>query len=202
MSVPMPDPVPPPAEFSSPREPVKPRRPASGPNVLQARLADNTPWYSANRDLSHCFKFILGELARRVSKDPWPAAAKILADAGVPPEKQGEAISALVRFTAGCTRNNNMLGQLEESGWFELPEEVHLAILGTIGQIVLGIAWSGMKEATIGGAGPAKDMKTLFSEGRRATLQLRAGRWGLFRRRWLGRVRRFWRLVWGIKKRD
>ena len=70
---------------------------------------------------------------------------------------------------------------LTRLGWFDLPEEAQIAICSLIGTIVMGYFFAGVREATLGGVGPAQGLGDLRDAGEKAHRTIITPRW---KRRW------------------
>lgn len=163
---------------------------------VQARLSPNDPrLYNVNRDVAHNFAFVVGEVARCLEEGRWPALTRLAAARGVSDEDLGRACAALARFVAVQADDpaESMAACLARCGFLELPETAQVVVMAYLGTVTLGIHHRGVREATLGGRGPADDYRALAEHGRRCAGLMRLPRW---RRRWLrfvGRLRRAWR---------
>ncbi len=148
---------------------------------LQAKIpaGGETRVYSPGRDLAHCFGDIMREVAGRLEDKRWPVVDDLLAKAGVTEEQLGEACKSACLFgvEAVGSPKETMEQVLVRVGWFKNPEQANLAICATIGAIVLGYAFVGMREATLGGDGPCLANQDLRAAGARARDAIMMPRW-------------------------
>lgn len=177
--------------------------------MLQIRLDSRDPrWYNINRDIAYNFSHAIRLTASRLENAAWPALAKILKEKGITDEDLGRACQALCLFVASSADNpkETMWQSLTRSGWDKVPEEAQIAVMAVLGTVMIGYYWSGVREATINGVGPAMDMDDLRSFGLQSSRLLSGPRWLRFLRRlvdpvfrWLDRKSaRVWSV---IKKR-
>lgn len=178
----------------------------SHPGSLQARLGPNsdTRLYNANRDLAHNFKQLATEVADRLEDQRWAELQAYLDSRQVTQDDLGEACAAFCQFIAGQAMEKPPPGvkpvelmrqELEESGWLDTKPEAQIAVMATLGSVVLGVHWAGVREATLGGEGPALSLRELASYGQETAIAMTLPRW---RRRWrkrLFRLKQAWRAL-------
>lgn len=136
--------------------------------MLQARFAQGDPrLYSVNRDVAHNFQFIAREVARRLRDNQWPALESLCATHNVTPEELGQACQAFCSFVAGVLEqpNETMEESIQRSGFLSVREEAQIAFMACLGQVVAGVYWVGLREATAGGSTPPLDAAALASAG-------------------------------------
>jgi len=168
---------------------------------LQARMSQNDPrLYNVNRDVAHNFGFVITEMFKAVLEERWPALTNLAKEKGVTKEQLGEGCNALVKFVGvqADDPNESMAACLARCGWLDFPEHVRVILMAYLGLVTLGIHFHGVREATLGGQGPAATYKQLSWHGRRMVLLMRMG-W--FRRR-LYRLRARLRKAWRSFKKD
>lgn len=165
---------------------------------IQARMSEgDSRLYNPCRDVGHNFQFVIEATADRLGDGAraWPELALILHERGIADEETGQACQALCRFVLGTLDDHKetMQGSLLRSGWFDCRPEAQVACLATLGTVILGMHWSGVREATLGGSGPVQTYKDLAAAGERCARLLAMRPWQRrwFRlKTWLGRVGR------------
>lgn len=154
---------------------------------LQYRMSESDPrLYSPQRDVAHCFLPIMREVFSRLQHRICPELEQVLEAHALPDQALGDACEALARFIAGAeeqmrerpTRPGEGYAQeLERCGWFSVPAAAQMAVMATLGMVVLGWHYAGVREATLSGEGPAMDLKTLSEEGANIARFLSLPRW-------------------------
>jgi hypothetical protein len=172
---------------------------------LQAKIpaGGETRVYNPGRDIAHAFGDIMREVAGRLEDKRWPVVDEALAKAGVTEEQLGEACKTACGFAVEAVKSpkESMEQVLVRIGWFKNPEQANMAICATIGAIVLGYAFVGMREATLGGDGPALANADLRAAGARARDAIMMPYW---KRQWLTfklRLSNAWTAVTGGEKK-
>lgn len=174
--------------------------PPKHPGSLQARLSQNDPrLYNANRDLAHNFQMIAKLVAGRLEDRVWPELTTLLDKHGVTDDELGAACQAYCLFVGSQADDphETMLAGLDRSGWLRVRPEAQVAVLAVLGTVVLGIQYAGVREATLGGEGPAATLHEVIAWGERSSKLLALPRW---RRRWAiwtNRLRSAWRVMSG-----
>ena len=156
---------------------------------IQARMSEKDPrLYNVNRDLAHNFEFIVKLVAGRLEDDLWPELAELLKDRGVSQSELGEACVAYCRFIATEVKDpkEGVQEAMERSGWFQVRPEAQIAFMALLGTVVSGIQFHGVREATLGGEGPAQTLPELLEVGKETSLLLSQPRWKR-------KIRRYWR---------
>ena len=155
--------------------------------TVQVRFEKNDPrLYNVERDVAHNFRFVAMEVAKRLERKPWPELD--LALKHVPDDPQlGQAAQAFCTFvaTAALTPTEDMSAALLRSGWFAVPPSAQVAYMAYLGQVMAGVYFHGVREATIGGQGPCSQVDDLLAAGREASRFMSIPR---YRRPW-ARVR-------------
>lgn len=170
---------------------------------LQARFSPNDDrLYSTNRDLAHCFGPVMSLVLERVRTLDWPALVKLAKDQGVTDDDLGKGCKALTDFVASSSDlpKESMAQGLARCGWFGLPDAVRVILMAHLGTVILGMHWGGVREATLGGVGPALGLRELRWLGRQSALLMKLPWW---RRKLLlawRRVRRAWAALWDDSK--
>ena len=164
---------------------------SSPPTSLQARLSKDDPrLYNCNRDVAHNFHGVMTCVMGRLRNRVWPELEEILEDAGCTDQDLADAVEALCVFAAG-TKDNMLLDfkdQLEQSGWFQTPGAAQAAVMATMGTVFLGYVYAGLREATLGGEGPALGLVDLAASGKEAAEFMATPKW---KRGWVQRWKRW-----------
>lgn len=163
--------------------------------MIQARLSENdSRLYSTNRDVAHNFPWVIEEVFARCQAGNWQELHALVRSRGVDDAELGAVCEALGRFMAIEAENpKEGMGQgLARSGFLARPFEARVLVMAYLGTVVLGMHWAGVREATLGGVGPALTQQDLRWRGRRCALLMRMPRW----RRWLYSAGRRWRRAW------
>jgi len=149
--------------------------------------------YNTNRDFAHNFKPIMLAVSDRLDRGMWPELQAILKKEGVTEENLGNTVSAFCRFVASAVENpkETMNECLERSGYFaeSLPPAARIAFMAMLGTVVAGMFFSGAREATLGGVGPAMDLQELREIGNRSADLMSLTRWQRFKLRCRSRIR-------------
>lgn len=163
--------------------------------TMNARMSSNdSRLYNPNRDVAHNFKAMAMEVAKRCEANTWTALAILTAEKQVTPVHLGQALQAFLTFLA-IQMDDPKAGMatcLDRAGWFAVPEYARVIVMAQLGAVMLGAHWSGVRETTIGGQGPALDYQDLAAYGREAAVLMAMSP---LRRRWLRvryRVRQAW----------
>lgn len=136
--------------------------------MLQARFNQGDPrLYSVNRDVAHNFQYVAMEVARRLRDDRWPAVEKLCAAHRITKVELGEACAAFCRFVAGVLEvpKESMEEGVKRSGLLDVREEAQVAFMSCLGQVMAGVYWVGLREATAGGSNPPLDSESLVRLG-------------------------------------
>lgn len=162
--------------------------PGKGPGLMQARLTQNdTRLYTPDRDLAHCFGPFIERVAQRIEDGRWPALTRLANLEGIDEETLGKACQCLCHFivTQVDTASETMAQGMDRCGWLDLPETARVIVMAHLGAITLGAHWAGVREATMGGQGPALTYKALADVGHRCAELMKKPRWKRrLERRW------------------
>lgn len=165
---------------------------------MQARMSQaDERLYSPNRDVAHNFEYVIQEVAKKVEEGRWDYLADLAKREGVTDDDLGAVCAALCKFVTVQLdyKRESMAQCLARCGFLELKPAARAAVMATLGTVILGMHWAGVRESTLGGKGPALTYKQLRWHGRKLVLLMKMPRW---RRRlytlW-GRVRRAWRVL-------
>lgn len=165
---------------------------------LQARMEKNDPrLYNPNRDVAHNFDYVIQEVATAIEEGRLASLRKLAAEKGVTDVDLGRCCEALIKFMGVQTENprESMAACLARCGFLDLPEYARVVVMAYLGTVTLGIHHHGVREATMGGVGPAASYKRLRWYGRKLVLLMTMTR---FRRRLYRlreRLRRAWRAL-------
>jgi len=160
--------------------------------------------YNVNRDVAHCFDFVIQEVADCVEKGKWPALTKLAKLSGVTDNELGQACRALCLFVYVQTDNpkETMAQCLARCGFLDLSETTRIIVMAYLGNIILGMHFAGVREATLNGVGPTLTYKKLRWYGKSLVLLMRMPRWKRRLYQLRGRVRRAWRALMERTKYD
>lgn len=172
---------------------------------LQARMSQGDDrLYNVNRDVAHNFEFVIMEVAKCMEEGKWPVLTKLAKENGVSDTDLGKCCEALIKFMGVQTENpeESMAACLARCGFLELPEIARVVVMAYLGNITLGIHHAGVRDATLGGVGPAATYKKLRWAGRKCALLMTMPRWKRRLYRLKERMRRAWRAFWEKSKYD
>lgn len=147
---------------------------------LQARLSKEDPrFYNPNRDVAHNFREVIQIVAARLEDNAWPELGEILAREKVTMDELGDACAALCKFVATSVDNpkEGMKEGMDRCGWEEVPPGAQVAVMAILGTVTIGYHWAGVREATIGGEGPAMTLKELATQGEISSRYITMPRW-------------------------
>lgn len=165
---------------------------------LQARMEKGDPrLYNVNRDVAHNFDYVIQEVATCIEEERWPALTRLARQDGVTPVDLGKACQAIIKFIGVQADNpkESMASCLARCGFLELPETARVVAMAYLGNITLGIHHHGVREATMGGVGPASTYKKLRWHGRKLVLLMTMSRLRRRLYRLRERLRRAWRAL-------
>lgn len=166
--------------------------------TIQARLSANDPrLYNVNRDVAHNFKDVIKLVGDRLEDGTWGDLNDLLGDHDVSLDELGEAHGAFCRFLvmSGTNPKAGMEDALREAGWFDLRPEAQIGVMATLGSVTLGIHFAGIREATLGGNGPAMEIQELLEFGEQSSKLIAEGRWRRAVRRFKSRVQFLFRTL-------
>lgn len=141
-----------------------------GGGGMQARLsASDARLYSTDRDIAHILKpLVLEFLPQRLQDMVLPELETMLGQAALTMDERGDALRVFLTFVTEGIINSNPLPQmadeLERVGWFDplrVRPEARVAIVAYLGTLFLGVAFQGIREATLNNVGPMSDSEEL-----------------------------------------
>lgn len=147
---------------------------------LQARTSEwDHRLYSVNRDVAHNFRFVVEELARRLTDNRWKPVGEYLRLKCSEEEDLGAACKAFIDFVASTATNpkETMEEALTRVGWFKVPEAAQVAYMAYLGTILAGIYFHGAREATLQGKGPCSEISELVAAGALCHKLMTVPRW-------------------------
>ncbi len=135
--------------------------------TLNARMSQGDPrLYTPNRDVAHNFDQVIMEVAKRCEEGTWDALVSLAREKKVSDEELGLACQAICKFVARQpVKGESMAACLASSGFLELSPAARVIVSAYIGTVILGMHWAGVREATLGGAGPAMTYQKLRWHG-------------------------------------
>ncbi len=141
------------------------------------------------------------EVAKRCEQGTWPELTKLLQDKGVTDVELGKACQALCRFiaTQADDPKERMAAGLSRCGFLDLDPHARIAVMAYLGTYMLGLNWTGVREATLGGIGPTQHYQALRWHGLRCVKLMTIPRWRRRLYNFWGRVRKAWRVFWQTK---
>lgn len=157
--------------------------------TIQARMSkDDSRLYDVNRDVAHNFESVITEVCKAIDTRRYLPVHELADAAGVTDEMLGKACQSLCLFMAVQADNpdETMPQCLERSGFFKVHPIARVVVMTYVGQVILGYHWRGVRDATLGGVGPAKELKKMRWYGREIGLLMKMPRW----QRWLYQLRR------------
>jgi len=161
------------------------------PPSIQARMSETDPrLYNVNRDVAHNFKRVAELVAGRLEDELWPELSEIVKREGVDQNDLGLACEAFCKFIGTSIEDPgaDMQTALDRCGWFKVKPAAQVALMSCLGTVILGMHFSGVREATLGGEGPAMDLKTLTDYGEQSAKLITQGRFARWRRRCWSRI--------------
>jgi hypothetical protein len=161
--------------------------------TLQARMSPNDRrLYNPARDVAHNFKEVLMLVADRLEDAQWPELQALLDSQGVSLDDLGEACGAYCQFVAFATTDSetSMLESLEHSGFLKAKPAAQVAVMAMLGTCYSGIQYTGIREATVGGEGPALSVKDLLVSAHLLKTYMGLPRWRRKLIRWQHRLMR------------
>ncbi len=166
---------------------------------IQARMSEGDPrLYNVSRDVAHCFGDVCRETSRRLEDGKWPFLMNYLVVNRVTDDELGEACRAFLEFVGTSTdiREERQPAQaLTRVGWFAVREEAQVAFLAVMATVMLGLFYTGVREATMGGEGPCLTYGDLAAAGQRVSRLMALPRWRRTLEVWKYRGR-----LWLLKK--
>ena len=162
---------------------------------LNARMSKEDPrLYHPGRDVAHNFKDVMGHVNRRLRDRTWPELEEFMVKAGVPDTEVDKAFCCLIAFVSSAYEKGKTSFEtcFEETGWFELQPCAQIAVMATLGLVILGYHYTGVREVTLAGEGPAaelKDLDQLIRQPSEISRFLSLPRWRRKLRLWWARLR-------------
>lgn len=155
--------------------------------------------YNVNRDVAHNFRQVMERVFNRLQQRLWPELESLLSAHQVTDREVSQAFDALCKFIGGAQDNMRVEFQtaLAQAGWFKCRPEAQVAVMSVLGTVILGYHFAGVREATLGGEGPALTLTTLASKGEELAAFLAIPRWKRPFVRFWRRLSRAWRLLLG-----
>jgi hypothetical protein len=170
------------------------------PPSIQARMSKEDPrLYNVNRDVAHNFERVAQLVAGRLEDELWPELSDILKREGVNQEDLGEACQAFIKFVATGFEDPkaDMAMALDRCGWMKVKPGAQVAVMACLGTVIIGMHHAGVREATLGGEGPAMTLKQLTDYGEQSSKLITQGRWARRWRRWTSRIRAAFSALFG-----
>jgi len=135
--------------------------------------------YSVNRDVAHNFKDIMRIVADRLRNRCWPGLEAVMATEHVTDQNVSQAFDCLCRFILSAQEHPRMPFEeaLAKSGFEQCQNAAQVAVLAMLGSVTLGYHFVGVREATIGGVGPAKELADLAQEATAVVRWFSMPRW-------------------------
>lgn len=154
--------------------------------MMQARLSESDRrLYNPSRDIAHNFLQAAEAVAGRLEDHVWPELDALLEREGVTMDDLGEAcdcyLKYLIQSKAEPTRS--MKQSLQDSGWFACKDLAQIALLAHYGAYYAGVAFAGLREATLASEGPLMTVEDLTKSTEQLYQFLGTPHW----KRWLMR---------------
>lgn len=160
--------------------------------ALNMRVSSSDPRpYHPGRDLAWNFGEVVNLALRRcLSQRAWPELQAMLKREGVTEDDLNEAYRAFAEFVCESAKDpsKDMKACLDEAGWDLAPAAAQIGFLACIGTVMAGYYWSGVREVTLNGVGPADGFHDLRDAGEKAARLMQAPRWWRNGHRWLRRT--------------
>ena len=155
--------------------------------------------YNVNRDVAHNFKEVMTHVFGRLQNRLWPELDALLEKEVVTDEEVGAAFDALCKFIGNAQEEMQVdfKEAMTRAGWFSCRPEAQVAVMAILGTVILGYHWAGVREATLGGEGPAMRLQDLVKHGDAVAKFLAMPRWRRRLSLWLTRLRRTMRVLLG-----
>lgn len=141
-------------------------------DMIQARQSNgDSRLYAPNRDVAHLFQPMMHQVAAWIEDGNWPVLAEFLKKNSIEPDALGEACAKMCRLIGEGAevqyRKESCVDALKRSGFLGEPIEAQLAVLASIGAVVVGVAHKGLREASLGTDGPMKTIGELLEDSDR-----------------------------------
>lgn len=164
----------------------------------QARMSESdNRYYSPNRDVAHNFNYVISEVADRIEGGKWDYLLELAKKEGVTDDQLGQVCAALIKFSAVQLdhKKESMASCLSRCGFLELSPAARAIVMAWMGTVYLGMMWSGVREATLGGVGPVQSYQKLRWQGRRMMILMTLPKWRRRLHNLRSRLRRAWRVL-------
>ncbi len=128
--------------------------------MLQMLLNNGDPrLVCPKRDVAHNTEFVLKEMAGRIQSRTCPLLNILVDKHNISEDEILVGLKALIHTFAFCLHHPEMdyYQTVVESGLLNISLEAQALLMAAYGQILFGIAWQGMREATAGGNRPPLD---------------------------------------------
>ena len=148
--------------------------------MFQARMSEGDPrLYNPSRDCAHNFQAVVELVAARLEDGAWPELDSHLKENDVSMDDLGEACAAFCNFVASAAENpdEKMEEAMRRVGWFDCKPLAQAAFLAVLGTVYAGIYFTGVREATFGGVGPASTVHEVAKAGAKFLAITRVPRW-------------------------
>ena len=119
------------------------------PAKLQA-IVKNDQLVSLDRDVAHNFRFVALEVFRSLNEGRWGDLAQLIKASEVTDLQLSKAYEALVVFVTSAAEPvpATMEACMTEAGFFDIRPAAQLALMATLGQVMMGIYWQGARDAS------------------------------------------------------
>jgi hypothetical protein len=172
---------------------------------VQARFPGDNRLYNPGRDLAHCFGSACQLTAKQLTDKRWPALQALCDDYKVAPEDLGAACQAFlmaVGTAADVREEKHPHDALMRVGWFDVKEPAQIAFVAMLGVVCFGYFYRGVREATLGGEGPACGNRELAAMGQEVARVLALSPWKRALHRARYRARRYLLRRLGLESPD
>lgn len=148
-----------------------------GGMMVPVAEAGRTRLYSVDRDLAYCGPSLVEAAVARAAGRRWRELDALGARLGVGPADLAHALGCAARFCfEAADRRESTAETAHRSGWLGVPVEHQVVVLAHLGSVLLGAVHTAVREATLGGDGPAAGLPALLADSRRAARALTGGR--------------------------
>lgn len=126
---------------------------------------NGTKVHSICRDVAYNFSFIMAEVVKKIVEGRWPAN-ELMDKLQTSQEEMVATAKALTGFIKNATDPNyrTMLEAAEATHLFETNDNAQLANYAIIGFLMLGMFFSGVREASIMGNDPMLSQRDLIDK--------------------------------------
>lgn len=149
---------------------------------LQARMSEgDRRLYNPGRDVAHNFQKVAEMVAGRLEDERWPELREVLDRESVNMDDLGEACGAYCTYIAWAADPEkgelSMQEALKESGFFDCKPAAQVAVLAMMGTCYAGMAFGGIREATVGGEGPLETIDEIMKHAERLKRYIGMPKW-------------------------